>query len=1049
MYTQVYHRRTKKSAMAPRRGAKANVEVAAQGLDNVADTSPRTDGSVSTWSSITNILQSELVNCSDSDDYNYDIVKDDMNTRYKTIVQSKMHLVATRPRLLPYFDMIRWALDHVDLPSRTILNDRRAKIGTFRPEHIQAMYKLPATSEYILGKEFFAEFKEKECKEFDKTLPGLIKDWVSRPSTFRVNNEGVYSISSLEPNYRYVAMMTCRLFGSEDTAHFFVQWVPLIFRVAEGSTFNWAKILSDNLFNKITEYREQKAAGKPSKFYMSAYIMDAICSLTPFPLMNWAWSPSEEKAVHEYHDKLWENNANEFIYEIFNWVMVPLHVTIFGLLPPRISDGIVANLSQIADWYVEEEFSYFRVFGAAVPPLALPQFIPDKLACREIARQTVIGGVSKELKASAKKVWPSFPIRLNSYSLLDFGHAKAEAAALEGLNVAYIEYKKHDPQRIVSTHLGNCGLKRFEHESSPSDDVFRGAKSYSEVQFRIESLAAEDRDSVLKFQANRKRCLPVVLGGLGLPKDKDKEAESSEGQTSNPEKRQEGEQEKKPEREKGPEQEKNPDKEKSPEHEEDPETEKESTGPPKEHGLEAGMKDTNPPETQNPESGTKTSDPPKEQDPLTTPGKGAKQIGQPIASVTPLQSAQGSVGEGWIFDEELRPITAEELPPNEFFFDKKRKAVVKREFYQEGESTAKRFKVMTDGRNKKRDEFATEIAGTLGAYATANQVSVAALKNQLKAKNRLIKTLEARIASAAEDAKTQASGAIELAQLADRKEIEVLKTKLEKANSVIRDSRDQFGHQRDTIAQLRAQLEVTESKVIDVEIVKSRAIDIRSRVSSAQQSLLNKIGEFRKDCLLVNQISENLIVKERNAEAARVVFQEAVLATNNRFSAGTPGLSVAEQTRGNILLKNWEHDIALSKEQARKVTNSLEETFKNINAELLGMENGGDIETLRQINMEQISLDIKEKNERDLVEISKIDRAGMVQIDEHLIQPSTQLDTLDIVDTYMGNQLPQLARDCYFAEASCQAEPSQLISQFLDKCRICTESMQRQAPGAL
>jgi hypothetical protein len=29
----------------------------------------------------------------------------------------------------------------------------------------------------------------------------------------------------------------------------------------------------------------------------------------------------------------------------------------------------------------------------------------------------------------------------------------------------------------------------------------------------------------------------------------------------------------------------------------------------------------------------------------------------------------------------------EELPPNEFFFDKKRKVVVKREFYQEGGST--------------------------------------------------------------------------------------------------------------------------------------------------------------------------------------------------------------------------------------------------------------------------------------------------------------------------------------------------------------------------
>jgi hypothetical protein len=113
--------------------------------------------------------------------------------------------------------------------------------------------------------------------------------------------------------------------------------------------------------------------------------------------------------------------------------MVPLHIAIFGHPPPRISDNIATNLSGIADWYVEAEFSYFRVFGASVPPHALPLFIPDKLACREVARQTVIGGVSKELKGYSKKVWPSFPIRLNSYSLLDFGHAKAEAAALEDL----------------------------------------------------------------------------------------------------------------------------------------------------------------------------------------------------------------------------------------------------------------------------------------------------------------------------------------------------------------------------------------------------------------------------------------------------------------------------------------------------------------------------------------------------------------------------------------------------------------------------------------
>jgi hypothetical protein len=231
-------------------------------------------------------------------------------------------------------------------------------------------------------------------------------------------------------------------------------------------------MLSDSLTNRVTEYREQKENGKALSFFMSTYIMDAICSMTPFPLMRWSWTPAEDEPIHIYHAKLWENKAENFVYEIFKWVMVPLHVIIFGHPPPRISDSIVTNLSIIEDWYVDAEFLYLRFFGASVPPHALPLFIPDKLAFFEVAWQTIIGGVSKEIKGYSKKVWSSFPIHLNYYSLLDFRHAKAEATSLEDLNLVSIEYKKHDPQRVVSNHLENCGLKRFEHENSPSDDIF-------------------------------------------------------------------------------------------------------------------------------------------------------------------------------------------------------------------------------------------------------------------------------------------------------------------------------------------------------------------------------------------------------------------------------------------------------------------------------------------------------------------------------------------------------------------------------------------------
>jgi hypothetical protein len=303
-------------------------------------------------------------------------------------------------------------------------------------------------------------------------MSSLTRDWVSHTVKFRADSHGIYSIASLEPQYKYVAMMTCRLYEREDTSHFFLPWVPLMFRVTEGSSFDWVKMLSDSLTSWVTEYRAQKESGKASSFYMFAYIMDVVCLLTPFPLMSWSSTPAEEEPIHVYHAKLWEKKAANFMYEIFNRVMVPLHVTIFGDPPPRISDSIVTNLSSIVDWYVEAEFSYLKVFGASVPPHAFLLFIPDKLACREVSRQTVIGGIRKELKGYSKKVWPPFPIHLNSYSLLDFGHAKAEAVALEDLNLVLIEYKKHDPQRVVSNHLANCGLKRFEHDNSPSDDIF-------------------------------------------------------------------------------------------------------------------------------------------------------------------------------------------------------------------------------------------------------------------------------------------------------------------------------------------------------------------------------------------------------------------------------------------------------------------------------------------------------------------------------------------------------------------------------------------------
>ena len=90
--------------MAPRKVSKANVEVLGQGSDNVVDTSPRSVDSVPNWSFVSDVLQVELVDYSNDSSDNE---KDDITTKYKIVIQPGMHKVAARPRLLPYYDMVR------------------------------------------------------------------------------------------------------------------------------------------------------------------------------------------------------------------------------------------------------------------------------------------------------------------------------------------------------------------------------------------------------------------------------------------------------------------------------------------------------------------------------------------------------------------------------------------------------------------------------------------------------------------------------------------------------------------------------------------------------------------------------------------------------------------------------------------------------------------------------------------------------------------------------------------------------------------------------
>jgi hypothetical protein len=68
------------------------------------------------------------------------------------------------------------------------------------------------------------------------------------------------------------------------------------------------------------------------------------------------------------------------------------------------------------------------------------------------------------------------------------------------------------------------------------------------------------------------------------------------------------------------------------------------------------------------------------------------------------------------------------------------------------------------------------------------------------------------------------------------------------------------------IDQLRAKLEFAKSQVIDIGIFQSQAIEIRKRLSAAQQGLLVKVETIQSSFQLIDQVLENLSLKERDVE---------------------------------------------------------------------------------------------------------------------------------------------------------------------------------------
>jgi hypothetical protein len=106
-------------------------------------------------------------------------------------------------------------------------------------------------------------------------------------------------------------------------------------------------------------------------------------------------------------------------------------------------------ISTIGDWYVTENGTYIRVFGATKAPHLLPKLIPDKLAIQEVAYQTLLRGVGASLARDKKAPWPALPLYIGYYGLGNVKAAREEGEALASYHFGEERFRRHDPHSVT------------------------------------------------------------------------------------------------------------------------------------------------------------------------------------------------------------------------------------------------------------------------------------------------------------------------------------------------------------------------------------------------------------------------------------------------------------------------------------------------------------------------------------------------------------------------------------------------------------------------
>ena len=196
---------------------------------------------------------------------------------YNDIEKSALMKVATRPELFLCSKVIGWILPREDVTRIILANTAKQGYDAYNPTYVSMAYHLPSTQVYLTGS---------WLKEAGLDLVEIVKRMMIPGKKFRTRPSREYDTSTLRAPYRFIALMLNRIFGRANGKNFKIGWIPVIFFIAtQGTIFNWASIVSNNLSACISAALGG-VSQKKSEFYMSSILIDYILCTQTFPALK-------------------------------------------------------------------------------------------------------------------------------------------------------------------------------------------------------------------------------------------------------------------------------------------------------------------------------------------------------------------------------------------------------------------------------------------------------------------------------------------------------------------------------------------------------------------------------------------------------------------------------------------------------------------------------------------------------------------------------------------------------------------------------------------